>query len=66
MITFIQHFVSLSSILNIEEMYIYQASFDHKKACLTPFLALPNLHIFLDILKLRVENKPKSSEKKLF
>ena len=45
--------------------YIYQASFDHEKVGLRPVLALHNLwrqiHKFLDILELRVENKTKYS-----
>ena len=40
--------------------YIHQASFDHVKVGPTAFLALRNLwlnlHMFLDILELRVEN----------
>ena len=42
---------------------LYQALFDYVKICPTPFLALHNLHIFLDILELRVENKNKKHRK---
>ena len=45
----------------------YQGSFDHVKVGPTPVLELHNLwrqiHIFLDILEFRVENKEKYLEK---
>ena len=49
------------------EASINQASFDHVKVGPTPVLALRNLwlqiHMFLDILEFRVENKKKYLEK---
>ena len=43
---------------------LYQASLDLVKVCPTSFLLWHNLHMFLDILELRVERK--TVEKKLF
>ena len=49
---------------------IHQASFDHVKVGRMPFLALHNLwrnlHMFLEILELWVEDKIKSVEKNYF
>ena len=54
---------------NIEN-FLYQASFHHIKDGLMLVLALHNLlrqiHMFLDILEFRVENKQKNISEKLF
>ena len=55
---------------SLNKIRLNQASFDHVKVRPTPVLSLHNLlrqiHMFLDILELRVENKNKNSHKKLF
>ena len=41
------------------ENEVYQASFDHVKVGPTPVLALRNLHMFLDILEVKVKKLKK-------